>query len=160
MKSMVKGEFPNNRLLKVIFSFTLIYLAFLFVTGILMEAGSAGFTYDSVLEHYLGNEAKFKNPVSYRGLLEAAHFHLFATAIVLLFLNHLVAFTSISQCLKLVLILLSFIFGFLDAASPWLIRFVSPTFAYLKIGSFFIFNAAFFTLLVISFSALKVYDRK
>jgi hypothetical protein len=159
MKFLVNGDFPNSALLKIVLFFTLVYFALLFLTDIFIYAETVGFTYTSVVDHYLGSETEFKNPVSYRGLLESAHFHLFSMALALLLLNHLAAFTGIPKGLKLMLVLVSFSFGLMDILSGWLIRFLSADFAYLKIASFIIFHASFFCLLGISFFSLRVYNK-
>ena len=159
MKFLKDGDLNSSRLLQIILAFTLMYMTVLWFTNILLYVEKIGFTYSSVVDYYLGSEDEFKNPVSYRGLLEATHFHLFVLAMALLLVNHLTAFTNIQQTLKLTLILLSFISGLVDMGGGWLIRFVSPGFAYLKIGSFILFQTSFLFLLAFSFSALKVYQK-
>lgn len=160
MKFLTNGPITNGRLLMLILSLTLCYFAFLSVTGTLLYAESIGFSYASVADYYLGSEETFRNPVSYRGLLEASHFHLFAVAMGLLLVNHLAAFTGLPQRLKLFLILVSFLSGLLDMASGWLIRFCSPQFAYMKIASFAAFQTSFLVLLAVSFFSLRVYAKK
>jgi hypothetical protein len=159
MKFFVNGELSNSRLLMIILSLTLVYFVFLSVTSILLYVGNIGFTYSSVVDYYLGSEETFRNPVSYRGLLEASHFHLFSMAIGLLLVNHLTAFTGLPQGLKFFLVLVSFFSGLLDIASGWLIRFSSAHFAYLKIASFSVFQLSFLFLLAVSFFSLRVYNK-
>src|SRR4030065_255322 len=77
MKFLVNGEFNNNRLLRVILIFTLFYVLLLWVTNILMYTQKIGVDYTSVVQYYLGSEEDFRNPVSYLGLLETTHIHLF-----------------------------------------------------------------------------------
>jgi len=157
MKFLVNGDF-NNRLLQIILFFVLIYTGFLWFTNILLYVEKIGFTYTSVVDYYLGSDEEFKNPISYRGLLEVTHFHLFAFAIALLLVSHLTVFSGLNQRLKLPLITISFISGFLDIASGWLIRFVSPEFAYLKVLGFIVFQMSFAILLISSFFALGIYN--
>lgn len=159
MKFLVYGDFNNNRLLQIILLFVLIYTGFLWFTNILLYVEKIGFTYTSVVDFYLGSDDEFRNPISYRGLLEVTHFHLFAFAIALLLVNHLTVFSGINQRLKLLLITISFMSGFLDIASGWLIRFVSPEFAYLKVLGFIIFQMSFAILLISSFFALRIYNK-
>lgn len=159
MKFLVNGDFNNNRLLKIILIFSLIYIAVLWVTNILLYVEKIGFTYASVIEYYLGAEEEFKNPVSYRGLLEVTHFHLFVFGMALLLMNHLTVFTGLSQSIKLSLIIISFLSGLGDMGAGWLIRFVSPSFAYLKIVSFIVFQISFFLLIFFSFFALRTYNK-
>ena len=160
MKFLVNGDFNNNRLLQIILLFVLIYTGFLWFTNILLYMEKIGFTYTSVVDYYLGSDEEFRNPISYRGLLEVTHFHLFVFAIVLLLVSHLTVFSGINQRLKLPLITISFISGFLDIASGWLIRFVSPEFAYLKVLGFIVFQMSFAILLISSFFALGIYNKR
>lgn len=159
MKFLVNGGFNNNRLLQIILVFTLIYITILWVTNMLLYVEKIGFTYASVVKYYLGAEEEFKNPVSFRGLLEVTHFHLFAFAMALLLMNHLTVFTGLSQSMKLFLIILSFLSGLGDIGAGWLIRYVSPSFAYIKIGSFIVFQVTFLLLVFFSFFALKIYNK-
>ena len=82
-------------------------------------------------------------------MLEEAHFHFFAMAIILVTLNHLLLFTGIRSQWKLVLIVSSFASALGDIISGWLIRYVSPVFAYLKIGSFIVLLTTLALLMII-----------
>ena len=159
MKFLVNGEFNNNRLLRVILIFTLFYVLLLWVTNILMYTQKIGVDYTSVVQYYLGSEEDFRNPVSYLGLLEITHIHLFLFAMALLLVNHLTAFLRLPQLVKLLMILISFTSGLLDIGSGWLIRFVSPSFAWLKIASFIIFQLSLLLLIMASFFALSIYKK-
>ena len=108
MKFFVNGDFSNSRLLQIILFFTLLYILILWITNILLYIEKVGFTYNSVVNYYLGSEEEFKNPVSYLGLLELTHFHLFVFALALLLVNHLTAFINVPQSLKLSLIFCPF----------------------------------------------------
>jgi len=151
MRFLKEGSFNNNGLLQLILFFTLIYLLILWVTNTLLYVEKIGFRYTAVVDYYLGSEGEFKNPVSYMGLLEITHFHLFVSGMALLLLNHLVTFTNLPRSLKLSLIILSFVSGLGDMGAGWLVRFVSPIFAYLKIGSFVVFQISLLFLLASSF---------
>lgn len=157
MKFLLEKEISNARLLQVILFFVLVYLTLLWFSNILFFLEKPGFTYDSVVKHYLGSDEEFINPASYRGLLESTHFHLFVIAMALLLLNHLAAFVPVSPYLKLSLIVISFTTGLTNMASGWLVRYVAPEFAYMKIGSFLLFQASMGVLLVLSFLALGMY---
>ena len=158
MKFLTKGDFNNSRLLQIILVFTLVYVLLLWVTNLLLYSERIGFTYDVIVNYYLGSEEEFKNPVSYIGLLEATHWHLFVFAMSLLLVNHLTVFSNLNQFLKLFLIIVSFLSGLGDMSAGWLIRFVSPSFAYLKLWSFIAFQISFLILLVFSFTVLKIYS--
>ena len=158
MKFLTKGDFNNSRLLQIILVFTLLYVLLLWVTNLLLYSERIGFTYDVIVNYYLGSEEEFKNPVSYIGLLEATHWHLFVFAMALLLVNHLTVFSNLNQFLKLFLIIVSFLSGLGDMSAGWLIRFVSPSFAYLKLWSFIAFQISFLILLVFSFTVLQIYN--
>ncbi len=158
MKFLTKGDFNNSRLLQIILVFTLVYVLLLWVTNLLLYSERIGFTYDVIVKYYLGSEEEFKNPVSYIGLLEATHWHLFVFAMALLLVNHLTVFSNLNQFLKLFLIIVSFLSGLGDMSAGWLIRFVSPSFAYLKLWSFIAFQISFLILLVFSFTVLQIYN--
>lgn len=136
MRFFISSELRKNDFLKIIIFFTILFFLFLWITNVLLYM-QVGFNYNSIVEFYLGNEETFRPPKSYIGLLEEAHFHFFSMAILLITLTHLILFTSISSHMKLVLILLSFISTFIEIISGWLIRYVSPLFAYLKLSSFY-----------------------
>ncbi len=148
MRFFISSELRKNDFLKIIIFFTILFFLFLWITNILLYM-QIGFSYNSVVEFYLGNEETFRPPKSYIGLLEEAHFHFFSMAILLVTLTHLVLFTSIRSHMKLVLILLSFISTFTEIISGWLIRYVSPLFAYLKLSSFYIMQLTLLVMMVI-----------
>ena len=137
MRFFISSELKRNDFLKIIIFFTIIFFFFLWITNILLYM-QIGFSYNSIVEFYLGNEETFRPPKSYLGLLEEAHFHFFSMAILLVTLTHLILFTSVSSGLKLGLALASFISTFTEIISSWLIRYLDPIFAYLKLISFFV----------------------
>ncbi len=160
MRFLVDGDFNNGSLLKIILFCALVYLTIMSITNALLFIDKTGFSVQAIVEQYLGSEEQFRNPASYRGLLEGTHMHLFAAGIMLLLVNHLTVFTGLKQGIKLTLVITSFSSGLLDMASGWLIRFVSPSFAYLKIAAFVTFELSLFCLLAASFMSLALYDKK
>jgi len=148
MRFFISSELKRNDFLKIIVFFTLIYFLFLWITNVLLYM-QIGFNYGSIVEFYLGNEETFRPPKSYIGLLEEAHFHFFSMAILLITLTHLILFTSVSSGLKLALILISFISTFTEIISGWLIRYVNPLFAYLKLGSFYLMQLSLLLMMII-----------
>lgn len=62
-------------------------------------------------------------------LLDATHPHLFASAFLLFVLGHLFALTRVSQRVKTRLAILGFASVVIDAAAPWIVRFVWLPFA-------------------------------
>ena len=148
MRFFISSELKRNDFLKIIIIFTTLFFLFLWITNILLYA-QIGFSYEGIVGYYLGNEETFRPPKSYIGLLEEAHFHFFSMAILLVTLTHLILFTSISAGWKLTLILTSFISSFLEIISSWLIRYVSASFAYLKLGSFIVMQVSLLLLITL-----------
>lgn len=148
MRFFISSDIRKNDLLKLIVLFTVIFFVFLWLTNILLYL-KVGLSFESVVEYYRGSEENFRPPKSYLGLLEEAHFHFFSIAIILVTLNHLILFTNIKSFNKLLIIIISYMSAFFDIISGWLIRFVHPGFAYLKISSFLIFQISLLFLIVI-----------
>lgn len=69
-------------------------------------------------------------------MLEVAHFHLFAMGVLVLTLVHLMFFAPLSTRAKQFWMWTPFLFAVGDEGAGWLVRFVSPLFAYLKIATF------------------------
>jgi hypothetical protein len=148
MKFFISNDIRNNSLLKLIVILTLVFLFFLWLTDLLLYF-KIGFSYESIVDYYRGSEENFREPKSYLGLLEESHFHFFSMAIILVTLNHLILFSKIKNVWKLIIILASYISAFGDIAGGWLIRYISPSFAYFKLGSVIVLQISFAALLVL-----------
>lgn len=127
---------------------TIIFFILLWVTNILLYT-QIGFSYESIVTYYRGSEESFRPPRSYLGMLEEAHFHLFAMAIILVTLTHLVLFTSMNNFIKLVLILSSYISALGDISGGFLVRYVSPGFAYFKLASFAVLQISMAVMMLV-----------
>jgi hypothetical protein len=136
MRFVVTGEWRQNHLLRLILAAFLVYVVLLWVTNAALFFSQMSFSYDSVVAHFLGSEAEFSQPRSFKVLLEISHFHLFAMGILLLTMTHLVLFVPLSGGVKAFLIVASFGSALLDEASGWLIRYVHPGFAWAKLAGF------------------------
>lgn len=150
MRFVITGEWTRNTLLKTIVLFFLFYSFAFWATNFGLYFFKMGLTYQSVVDYYLGSPQQFTQPRSFLGLMEVSHFHLFAMGIFLVTLTHLLLFVPIPVPLKLLLIVASFVSSFCDEASGWLIRFVSPVFAYLKIVSFVVLQSSIVTMIVLA----------
>ena len=150
MRFVVTGEWSRNRLLQTIVVLYVLYVAGLWLTNALLYFQKMGLSYLSVVEYYLGSEERFLQPRSYQGLLEVAHFHFFAMGMLLLVLTHLMLFVPLRNATKAWLIVLPFVSAFLEEGSGWLVRFVHPGFAYLKIASFLLLQGSLMALIVLS----------
>jgi hypothetical protein len=91
---------------------------------------------DSVVEYYRGSEEEFSMPRTYGAMLEVTHMHLAMMAMVILLLTHLAIFLPWSLRWRVVLVLGTFGSALLGETSGWLVRFLHPAFAWLKILAF------------------------
>jgi hypothetical protein len=132
----VTPDWRDNRLLKLVLAWFLVYVALFWVTNALLYFTKMGLTPSSVVAYYLGDESRFLQPRSWQGMLEIAHFHLFAMGVLVLTMAHLVLFVPLAKAVKAWVVSLSFAGALGDEAGGWLVRFVAPAFAYLKIASF------------------------
>jgi len=136
MRFVITGEWNRNRLLQTIVVLYSLYVAGLWLTNALLYFQKMGLHPDSVVAYYLGNEELFLSPRSYQGMLEVAHFHLFAMGMLLLVLTHLMLFVPLRNGTKAWLIALPFLSAALDEGGGWLVRFGHPGFAWLKVVGF------------------------
>lgn len=154
MKYLSNGSYKQDPLLKLVLGFSLVFVIGLWVSNILLYIERFGFSSQAVIDYYLGDN-EFSNPVSYSGLLELTHIHLFVYGLYLLLINHIMLFTNISAYIKLGLIFMSFASGIANILAGWLVRFLSPSFAYFKIGSFLVFQCSGALVIIFSFLSFK-----
>jgi hypothetical protein len=154
VRFVITGEWTRNRLLQRIVVLYAIYVGGLWVTNALLYFSKMSLSYGSVIEYYLGSEERFLSPRSYQGMLELAHFHLFAMGMLLLVLTHLVLFVPLAGRTKAWLITLPFAAALLDEGAGWLVRFVSPLFAWAKIAGFLLLQGSLAALVVLSLWAV------
>lgn len=136
MKYMQGGGFQNHPLMRLTLGLTLVFLVGFTVTNFALYFAKMDLTPGSVVSYYNGSEENFQPARTYQSMLEVTHGHLAMMAVVLLMLTHLVIFTPFSMPTKISLISVTFLSGLLDEASGWLVRFVNPGFAWLKVISF------------------------
>jgi hypothetical protein len=141
MKYMQNGGFQSHPLMRLTLYWTLAFAAGLWVTNAAMYFKRMDLTPKSVQAHYLGSEEDFSQPRSAATLLEVSHAHLATMGVMVLLLTHLAIFAPWSDRLKAWTIGLGFGSSLLGEASGWLVRFVSPSFAVLKIACFLAFQA-------------------
>lgn len=90
--------------------------------------------YEQVVTHYRGTDTEEVFPRAVGQMLEEAHFHAFIEGLILLVLAHLFVATNVSRAMKLSVITLAYVSTLLDLASPWLIKYVAPGFAFLQMA--------------------------
>lgn len=154
MRFVVSGEVSRNRLLQVIVVLYSLYVAGLWITNALLYFSKMSLSPASVVTYYLGSDATFQPARTVQGLLEVSHFHLFAMGMLLMVLTHLVLFVPISNRSKLWLIALPFAAAAIDESAGWLVRFVAPGFAALKIVGFLGLQASLAALIGVSLWAV------
>jgi len=150
VRFVVTGEWTRNRLLQTIVTLYALYVIGLWLTNALLYFNKMSLTAASVIEYYLGSEEHFLSPRSYQGLLEVSHFHLFAMGMLLLVLTHLMLFVPLRNGTKAWLIIIPFLSAILDEGSGWLVRYVSPSFAYAKIAGFLLLESSLAVLVIVA----------
>ena len=154
MRFVVTGEWNRNRLLQTIIACYALYVTALWVTNALLYFDKMSLTPSSVVSYYLGSEEEFRPPRSYQGMLEVAHFHLFAMGMLLLVLTHLVLFVPVAVRTKVAMIALPFASAALDEGGGWLVRFVSPALAWVKVVGFLALQTSLAALIGLSLWAV------
>ena len=154
MRFVITGEWSKNRLLQLIIVLFVLYVAGLWLTNALLYFNKMGLTYTSVTEYYLGSEEQFLQPRTYQGMLEISHFHLFAMGLLLLTLTHLMLFVPLNPDVKPWFVIIPFTAALVDEGSGWLVRFVHPVFAYLKIAGFLTLEISLAGLIIASLWAV------
>jgi hypothetical protein len=150
VRFVITGEWTRNRLLQTIVSLYALYVAGLWLTNALLFFSKMNLTAASVVEYYLGSDDRFLSPRSYQGLLEVSHFHLFAMGLLLLVLTHLMLFVPLRNSTKAWLIVTPFLSALLDEGAGWLVRYVSPHFAYAKIAGFLLLQSSLAVLVTLA----------
>lgn len=148
MKYMERGQFQNHPLMRQTLLWTCLLLTGFWISNFYFYMSKMGFTPSSVATYYNGSEADFRPPRSAQSMVEVTHMHLPMMALVMLLLTHLLIFAPMPERRKKLFIGASFGSALLLEASGWLVRFVSPDWAILKIASFLSLQAMLAYLLI------------
>ena len=156
MRFVITGEWDRNAMLRIILLFFLVYVTLFWATNWVMWLTKMDLTPSSVVEYYRGDpEAEFGRPARPLGALaEQSHFHLFAMGMLVMTLTHLLLFLPTSVRIKGTLVVTTFLAALLDEGGSWLVRFVHPGFAWLKIAAFLVLQASLLGLVVALFVGL------
>jgi hypothetical protein len=136
VKYMQEGGFQNNPLMRLTLSLTLVLLVLFWVTNFAMYFSRMSLRPGSVVAYYLGSEEDFRPPRSAASMLETTHAHLPMMGLVLLLLTHLAIFLPVARGAKIGLVVTAFASAVMDEGGGWLVRFVSPAFAPVKVLGF------------------------
>jgi len=159
MRFFATGEQNRQLLLNSVILMFLGYILLLWMTNALMYFHKMDLSYASVVSYYLGSEENFTQPKGYQSLLEVLHFHMFAMGLLVLTLTHLMLMTQLSVMVKVSLNAAIYLATIMNEAASWLIVFVHPHFAYLKITSFIVLELSLLAL-IISVSVSLFYARR
>jgi len=154
LRFVITGEWNRNRLLQTIIACYALYVLALWLTNALLYFDKMSLSPASVVAYYLGNEAEYRPPRTYQGMLEVAHFHLFAMGMLLLVLTHLVLFVPVSMRTKVAMIAFPFLSAALDEGGGWLVRFVDPALAWVKVAGFLALQTSLAALIGLSLWAV------
>jgi len=145
---MQNGGFKGHPQMRLTLLWMVVFLTGLWATNFGFYFSKMGLTPQSVIDYYCGSQLQFTQPRSFQTMLEVTHFHLPMMAVVILLLTHLLIFAPFSSRLKIWLISGTFGSALLEEGSGWLVRFMYPGFAILKIISFSLFQALMAFLLI------------
>ena len=134
----------------MILFFFLVYVLLFWVTNWILYFQKMDLSPGSVVTYFRGDpEVEFGRPPRPLGALaETSHFHLFAMGVLVMTLTHLVLFLPVSFRVKAALTLVTFLSALCNEGSNWLVRFVHPGFAWLKIASFLTLQISLLGLLI------------
>lgn len=136
MKYMQNGGFQSHSMMKMTLLLTLLFLFGFWITNFALYFSKMGVTPQSVKDYYLGSEANYTMPRTYQSMLEVTHAHLPMMALVVLLTTHLLIFAPYANKTKIALIVSGFSCALLNESAGWLVRFVNPEFAWLKVAAF------------------------
>ena len=148
MRFFITRDPRSNSLLRAILFWSLIFSLAFWVTNWLFYTRIT-FTYTGMVTHYRGAEASFRPPKSFFALVEETHTHALAMMIFLMTWTHLLLFTPLAKTWKRLLIHGLFTTAGLDMISGWLIRYLSPLLAWIKMASFLGFQILLLAAMVV-----------
>ncbi|MFT7004748.1 MAG: hypothetical protein ACJAWW_002113 [Sulfurimonas sp.] len=120
----------------------LILSLLLTASAVMLFEHKIGFSYQSVLNYYLGSEKNFIPAKSSSGILKIVLPHIFAFGLLAMVLLHFLVFTKLRyKKHTLTLIYLTFLTALFEIFTPFLILNGLEFFAYIKLLSFFMFLA-------------------
>ncbi|MEP0823447.1 MAG: hypothetical protein HRF44_11420 [Ignavibacterium sp.] len=147
MRYMQTGGFQNNPYMRLTLGLTLLLLLAFTATNFMLYFAKMDLSPASVVSYYNGNEEEFRPARTYQSMLEVTHGHLAMMAIVMLLLTHLVVFAPMTRGWKIGVIVTAFLSALGSEGAAWLVRFVHPGFAWLKVLSFLLLQATLVFLL-------------
>jgi hypothetical protein len=126
----LQGAAPSTKVLLTAFN---VVVTLAVALGVAMYQVRTRLTPAGTAAYYRGTEMDPGGGPSALELLDATHPHLFASAFLLFVLGHLFALTRVPQRTKIRLALLGFTTVVVDAAAPWIVRFLWAPFAAVQV---------------------------
>ena len=143
----------QNKAYKYAISWFLLFSILLLISGAAIFAQKLGFSYMSIHNYYLGNDATFTVAKTFNGLLKIVLPHIFAFGLFVMVILHFMIFTKKRDTKEMqYIIYLSFLAAFLELFSPFFIILGLDFFIYFKIIAYFLFN---FIILYTMFILIK-----
>lgn len=124
----------------IVFLFSLFSLFFIFSTFLNFYA-KMGLSPQGIRDYFLGNEELFIKRKSFDGVFKVFYPHILSMAIYSLTITHLLPFAGLSKRASLSLGMSIFLFSFLDNLSSLMILYLDSFFVYVKMLSFWLFQA-------------------
>lgn len=133
----------------------LLFSLMLLASSILLFDAKIGFSIESIVEYYQGNEEKFIIAKSMHGILKIILPHIFAFGLFIMVILHFVVFTKKRNSLIFHFIIYSaFALGLLELFTPLLIIQGFLFFAYVKLTVFILFEFLMLYLFWILFKSI------
>lgn len=154
----------------MVYTFFLAFMAAGYLSNFLLQYQKGRFSYRGIVEYYCGtpdaeaatvegeSELQLHEPMTAHAILLTTHQHLFIMPVIYLILVHMFFMTSLGHGWKAAGMILPFAGLATDLACPWLIRFVSPYFAALKLAA--VALMAFTFLLLVFYPLFEMWGRK
>lgn len=139
----------TDRHIRLVYTFFLLLMFAGFAFSFFWAHSMTGLSPQGIADHYLGSDATFGEPMSFRELAEVTHFHLFTMPVVFMILVHVLYLTMASSRTKVSMTWAGFGGVVLDLVSPWLISYVSPVFVLTMLAGDLLMVASFLVMMVI-----------
>ena len=139
----------TDRHIRLVYTFFLLFMLAGFSFSFFWAHSMTGLSPQGIADHYLGSDATFGEPMSFRELAEVTHFHLFTMPVVYIILVHVLYLTMASNRTKVWMTWAAFGGVMLDLISPWLISYVSPIFVLTMLAGDLLMVASFLVMMII-----------
>jgi hypothetical protein len=139
----------TDRHIRLVYTFFLLFMLAGFAFSFFWAHSMTGLSPQGIADHYLGSDATFGEPMSFRELAEVTHFHLFTMPVVFIILVHVLYLTMASNRIKVLMTWAAFSGVLLDLISPWLISYVSPIFVLTMLTGDMLMVVSFLVMMVI-----------